>query len=63
MSEPVSLLPMKKTPSKFVDPCEDLAKMSYKCLENNPRSQCLKFFDEYKKCTKENGNQNKSPRK
>ncbi|KAK9722615.1 Mitochondrial copper homeostasis protein [Basidiobolus ranarum] len=41
-----------KEASKFMDPCAEHTKRSYKCLDKNnyDKSKCTQFFDEYKEC-------------
>ncbi|ORX95952.1 hypothetical protein K493DRAFT_260077 [Basidiobolus meristosporus CBS 931.73] len=41
-----------KEASKFLDPCAEHTKRSYKCLDKNnyDKSKCTQFFDEYKEC-------------
>ncbi|KAI0091709.1 hypothetical protein BDY19DRAFT_991388 [Irpex rosettiformis] len=40
--------------SKFVDPCEEAAKASYKCLDrfDYDRDKCTDFFQAYRDCKK-----------
>lgn len=41
--------------SQYYDPCEQSAKMSMRCLEQNDydRSQCKEYFDAYRECKKQ----------
>ncbi|GBE86595.1 hypothetical protein BKA93DRAFT_270181 [Sparassis latifolia] len=40
--------------SQFIDPCEDAAKASMKCLDRNNyiRTECIDFFEAYRDCKK-----------
>ncbi|OXB44125.1 hypothetical protein B1J92_I02728g [Nakaseomyces glabratus] len=44
-----------KDHSQYYDPCQESAKMSFKCLELNDydRDQCKEYFDAYRECKKQ----------
>ncbi|KAI0704306.1 hypothetical protein BC835DRAFT_1262118 [Cytidiella melzeri] len=51
--------------SKFVDPCEEAAKASYKCLDkfDYDRDKCTDFFQAYRDCKKTWMEQRKADRR
>ncbi|CCE63669.1 hypothetical protein TPHA_0F01870 [Tetrapisispora phaffii CBS 4417] len=46
---------MSKDSSQYYDPCDESAKMSFKCLDMNDydRDKCRAYFDAYRECKKQ----------
>ncbi|CCF58670.1 hypothetical protein KAFR_0F00730 [Kazachstania africana CBS 2517] len=53
-----------KQPTKYYDPCQESAQLSFKCLElnNYDRSLCKDYFDAYRECKKQWLNARKTDR-